>query len=312
MKHSDIAIVIFTYGRLDHTKITLDSISKNYNFKEYPVVIYSDGPKIGHEDKVLSVRDFLKDFRKNNTNVKVIERAKNIGLEKSIISGITETLERYPAVIVIEDDIRTSPAFLNFMSTMLDKYKDDKRIGSISGYSHAKGVMNIPESYKHDVFFVPRTSSWGWATWKDRWEDVDWNICDIESFIKDKEAQKDFNTGGKDLSGMLIKQVRKGIDTWDIQWSYHNFKKKRLTIYPVVSYVENIGHDGTGIHCGISSSFVNTDLNPKMEILTPEEVTIDKDLVDQYKRVFEMTPIKFVRLALNKVLFEFRKFLGIS
>lgn len=312
MKHSDIAIVIFTYGRLDHTKITLDSISKNYNFKEYPVVIYSDGPKIGHEDKVLSVRDFLKDFRKNNTNVKVIERAKNIGLEKSIISGITETLERYPAVIVIEDDIRTSPAFLNFMSTMLDKYKDDKRIGSISGYSHAKGVMNIPESYKYDVFFVPRTSSWGWATWKDKWEDVDWDIKEIEEFESDRGAQRNFNKGGKDLSGMLIKQVKKGIDTWDIQWSYHNFKKKRFTVYPTISYVENIGHDGTGIHCGISSSFVNTELNLNKDILIPEEVIVNEYLVQQYKRVFEMTPTKFVRLAFNKVIFEFKKFLKIS
>jgi hypothetical protein len=307
-----IAIIVFTYARLDHTKTTLESLASNKRFNEHPIIVYSDGPKTGHEEKVLSVRTFLKDFRENNTNVKVIERTKNIGLEKSIISGITETLEKYPAVIVIEDDIRTSPAFLNFMDTMLSKYKDEKRIGSISGYTHSRDIMKVPESYKYDIFFVPRTSSWGWATWKDRWEDVDWDVCDIETFIKDKETQKDFNKGGKDLSGMLIKQVRRGIDTWDIQWSYHNFKKNRLTIYPTISYVENIGHDGTGIHCGISSSFINAELNMKTNLSLPKDVALDKHLVNQYKRVFEMTIPKFFGLAFNKIVFELKKFLQFS
>ncbi len=312
MELKDIAIIVFTYARLDHTKITMDSLASNEGFTKHPVYIYSDGPKTGHEEKVNSVRKFLREFKEKHNNVKIIEQTENIGLEKSIITGITEVLDKYPATIVIEDDIRTSPAFLNFMSTMLNKYKNEKKIGSISGYTHSQNILNVPESYKYDIFFVPRTSSWGWATWRDRWVDVDWDIKDIEKFRRDKVAQRNFNRGGKDLSGMLIKQVKKGIDTWDIQWSYHNFKKKRLTIYPVVSYVENIGHDGTGIHCGISSSFVNTELNLNKNILIPEKVIANEYLVHQYKRVFEMTTTKFVRLAFNKVIFEFKKFLKIS
>jgi len=308
----DVAIIVFTYGRLDHTKITLESLASNRGFKNHPVIVYSDGPKAGHEEKVLSVRNFLKDFRKNHKNIEIKQRTNNLGLEKSIISGITEALKKYSAVIVIEDDIRTSPAFLNFMTTMLSKYKDDKRIGSISGYTHSREIMQIPDSYEYDIFFVPRTSSWGWATWRDRWEDVDWNVSNIEKFRKDKNEQYNFNKGGKDLSGMLIKQVEKGIDTWDIQWSYHNFKKNRLTIYPTISYVENIGHDGTGIHCGISSSFVNSKLNMKTNLSLPKDVFLDGYLVNKYKRVFEMTPTKFVRLAFNKAIFEFKKFLKIS
>lgn len=312
MEPQNIAIVVFTYCRLDHTKVTLDSLSKNGGFREHPVIIYSDGPKIGHEERVKSVRNFLREFEAKHNNVKIIERKKNIGLEKSIISGITETLKNYPAVIVIEDDIRTSPSFLHFMSTMLSKYKDRNEIGSISGYTHNKNLMQVPESYKYDIFFMPRTSSWGWATWRDRWEDIDWGIKDIELFKKDKAIQKDFNKGGKDLSGMLIKQVEKGIDTWDIQWAYHNFKKNRLTIYPIVSYVENIGHDGTGIHCGISSSFENDDLNVKWNLVLPNKIEIDDYIAGQYKKVFEMTIPKFIKLALNKILYETKKILKIN
>lgn len=311
MKSSEIAIVIFTYGRLDHTKITLQSLSANDGFENYPVTIFSDGPKVGHEEKVKSVRKYLSEFRKENPNVTIVERKKNLGLERSIITGISEALSKYPAVIVIEDDIRTSPAFLKYMTKMLSLYKDDSRIGSISGYNHAKGVMDIPSSYKYDIFFVPRTSSWGWATWRDRWEDVDWEITDIDTFTKDKNAQKEFNKGGKDLSGMLIKQVRKGIDTWDIQWGYHNFKKNRLTIYPIVSFVENIGHDGTGVHCGISSTFENECLNVGEINSIPENVVIDNNMVNGYKKVFEMTPTKFIQLAFNKILKETKQFLKI-
>ena len=302
MEISDILIVVFTYGRLDHTKITLEALSQNKNFENFDVIIFSDGPKINHIKEVNSVREYLKKFKSKYSNVKVIEREKNIGLEKSIISGITEGFKSYSAIIAIEDDIRTSPEFLQYMKELLGKYKENKNIGCITGFNQPNNRMKIPKGYNYDIYFAPRTCSWGWATWKDRWEDVDWKVTDIEEFIKNKKAQREFNKGGNDLSRMLINQVKKGIDTWDIQWCYHNFKHNRLTIYPIKSYVENIGMDGTGIHCGKTSGFKNDILNMKEVTNIPLKVEIDKKILKNFKSASFLTLKMFVELAYYRVL----------
>lgn len=302
MKESDIAIVVFTYNRLDHTKVTLDTLSKNKGFKNYSVIIYSDGPKSGHEDSVRRVRNFLKEFKLKNSNVEIIERGSNMGLEQSIIVGITETLKSYSAAISIEDDIRTTPMFLEYMMNLLNKYQNEKRIGCISGYTPPTNLMKIPKSYKYDIYFAPRISSWGWATWRDRWENVDWKVSDIDKFINDKDKQRKFNVGGNDLSRMLVNQVKKGIDTWDIQWCYHNFKKNRFTIYPTVSYVENIGNDGTGVHCGKTSGFKNDNLNYDNKINYPPKVVIDKDILNSFRKVSNLTPKMYLELVIDRIL----------
>lgn len=301
MKISDIAIVVFTYGRLEHTKITLDALSSNENFEQYPVFIYSDGPKAGHEEKVKSVRIFLKEFKEKHSNIKVIERKNNIGLEKSIVSGITEILRRYPAVIVIEDDIRTSKVFLKYMSRMLNLYADNKKIGSVTGFCYSQDRMKIPKDYQYDIYFAPRTCSWGWATWRDRWDDIDWDVKDINEFIKDKGRQREFNKGGNDLSKMLIAQAKKGIDTWDIQWCYHNFKYNRFTIYPTVSYVENIGMDGTGVHCGRTSGFRNDSLNERLPKRIPKGFNMDAQILKNFKKSTNFTLKMFIELSIYRL-----------
>lgn len=301
MKKSNIGIVVFTYSRLDHAKITLEELAKNDGFSDYTVTIFSDGPKEQHKDQVQKVRDYLKEFKSKYKNVSVIERKENLGLEKSIIEGVSSMLNQYEGVIVIEDDIRTSPKFLEYMNRMLSSYKDKKDIGSISGFNHQKNLMKIPVSYKYDIYFAPRTCSWGWATWKDRWENIDWKVKDIETLINNKKLQKEFNQGGNDLSKMLINQVKKGIDTWDIQWCYHNFKEKRFTIYPVLSYVENIGMDGTGIHCGKVSAFKNDNLNQNDVKNIPSEIYLDSEVLKNFKKAQGLTLKMYYELIIDRI-----------
>lgn len=300
MKNSLSAIVMFAYARLEHTIATLEALSMNDGFKDHSVIIFSDGPKAGHEEKVEKLREYLREFKSRYSNVQLLERDKNMGLEKSIITGVTETLKKYPSVIVVEDDIKTSPKFLTYMESMLRKYEKDMKVGGISGYNAPVERMAVPKSYEYDIFFAPRTCSWGWATWRNRWDNVDWKVKDIESFIKDRKLQKEFNKGGDDLSRMLINQATKGIDTWDIQWCYHNFKKNRLTIYPTISYVENIGMDGTGAHCGKTSGFKNNSLNTKTDIKTPNKVEIDESVLRSFKRAQSLTLKMYAELIYDR------------
>ena len=233
-------IILFTYNRLNHTKLTIENIAKCNLFHESDFYIFSDYAKNEKEKaNVLQVREYLKSL--NFKNLKIIERETNFGLAKNIIDGVSKIFEKYENVIVLEDDLLVSKHFIDYMNTCL-KFYQNKNIHSISAYCPPIEIKN----YKYDVFYSYRTCSWGWATWKHIWENIDWEIKDFELFIKNKNEIKQFNTGGNDLTPMLYKQIKGKINSWSIRFSYNCYKNNMYCIYPVKSFVKNIGSDGSG------------------------------------------------------------------
>ena len=130
-------ICLFTYSRLEETKRTIEALKKNFLAPKSELFIFSDGPK-NHEtkDKVKAVRDFIKTidgFKK----ITIFESKTNEGLAKSIINGVTKVVNEYGKVIVLEDDLLTTPNFLDFMNQALLFFELNLSIYSINGYSLA-------------------------------------------------------------------------------------------------------------------------------------------------------------------------------
>lgn len=251
-----VPILLFTYNRVDHLNSTIDSLLKNDLASESDIIIFSDGPKNDvDKNKVAGVRERLAKVSGFNS-IKIIEREINFGLADSIITGVEETFKEYEKVIVLEDDLHLSENFLLFMNEALNFYSDHKNIFSVSGYSHP---LEIPSTYNDKIFILPRASSWGWATWKDRWEKSDWAVKDFPEFKKDKNLQKAFNRGGEDLTPMLKAQMFGYIDSWAIRWSYAHFKNAAYSIYPVKSKVNHIGDDFSGTHAHKNIFFSELD-----------------------------------------------------
>jgi hypothetical protein len=143
----------------------------------------------------------------------------------------------------MEDDIVSSDNFLVFLNNALDFYNNNEKIFSISGYNFP---IEIPKTYKEDVFIFYRSSSWGWATWKNRWDKAVWAGDIYKNFLSDKNLQKNFNKAGTDLSPMLCKQINGKIDSWAIRWAFTHFIHQGYCVFPTKSLVNNIGTDGTG------------------------------------------------------------------
>lgn len=241
-------IILFVYNRPEHTKKTLQALSSNLLAKESSLFIYSDGPKDENEiQKVQKVREIIKGCD-GFLKVNIIERNKNLGLANNIRDGVTEIVNKYNSVIVLEDDLLTSTDFLTFMNSALNYYRSFENIYSISGYNFP---MLKPARYNYDVFCSHRFISWGWGTWVNSWNKIDWRLSSFDQFINDKKIQKKFNNGGDDLSNMLFSQVNGRIDSWAIIWLYTHFMNNAYTICPIQSKVFNIGFDGTGKHCRI-------------------------------------------------------------
>ena len=93
----------------------------------------------------------------------------NLGLDPSVIAGVSDTLDKFGRAIVVEDDLELNSAFLTYMNHALDHYAYDERVFQISGY-----MFDVPElSATHSALFLPFTVSWGWATWKRAWDQFD-------------------------------------------------------------------------------------------------------------------------------------------
>lgn len=240
-------IVLFVYNRPLHTSKTLEALKLNELAKESDLYIYSDGPKLPiDEQSVQRVRDYihsLKGFR----NIHVIERLTNLGLANSIISGVSEIIERYNRIIVLEDDIVPSLGFLNYMNESLNLYIDEPKVGCIHAWNYN---LNIQE-YNESTFFLKGADCWGWATWKRAWDEFNPDGKKLLEIIESKKLEYDFNrrnTHG--FVNMLKDQIQSKNDSWAIRWHASLFIKDMYCLHPTIPKVINIGLDNSGVHCG--------------------------------------------------------------
>ena len=248
-------VVIFGYNRADHLIHTINTLGMNKGALETPVYLFLDGYK-NEKDKeaVKRVHEFGKTFRQDKRfkSIEVCIAEKNQGLAKSVIHGVSKIIEQYGKVIVLEDDIVTSRDFLCFMNDALQYYEYEKKIWSISGYTFDLPTLSI---IQEDVYLGYRASSWGWATWADRWNTVDWGVKDYNEFRYNILQRMCFNRGGTNMSDMLDRQMAGEINSWAIRWCYAQYKQDKLTVFPRKSKVLNIGQDGSGTHCNVENQY---------------------------------------------------------
>ena len=250
-------IIAFAYDRPDHIRQTLCALSDNLYAQDSILYIYCDGPKPGaSEEKIKAIEEVRRVVRSRNwcKETFVIEAPANKGLANSIISGVTEVIEKYGKAIILEDDLLTSKWFLKYMNEALDYYEPRKSVFSIGANRPPLSKMEIPADYNYDVFVCLRSYSTGWATWKDRWEQVDWSMDYMDAFLSNPEQVKAFNRAGEDMTRLLTMQRDGEIDSWAMRFGFAHFYQHAVAILPCNSYVDNIGFDGTGTHSGTSTN----------------------------------------------------------
>jgi len=254
-------ICLFTYNRLEETIQTVTALKANSLAKESDLIIFSDGPK--KDSDVVQVKE-LRDYLKTINGFKLIkinESTTNKGLAHSIIKGVTKVIDKYGKIIVLEDDLITTPNFLSFMNQALNFYDNNKRIYAVNGYSPLiEGVIEKGDK----IYFHVRSSSWGWATWDDRWDDNVFDKSRIREVINENDSvlKKFDNEAGKDASRMLLGALTGRNNSWYIRWVFHNFIHDKISVYPILSKVLNVGFNSEATHCtGISAYKAEMDLS---------------------------------------------------
>lgn len=263
-------IVLFVYNRPEHTKKTIEALSRNEGASESEIFIYSDGPKVPNDPKVTELRNYLTTVTGfKNVTVKLSET--NKGLANSVINGVTEIVNRYGRVIVLEDDLITLPFFLKYMNEALERYESEKKVFAVTGYSYfPQGSSKLPETY-----FLQNMCSWTWATWKDRWEQFDPDVKGWEKLLTDKKLARKFDHNGFDLTRMLKAQmVDKTINSWAVRWCYSAFINGGLSLFPNKSLVTNVGFDGSGTNCP-----KDTDKETEKLLLADKPITFFPEII---------------------------------
>ena len=247
-------IVLFAFNRLEPLKACVASLCQNKEAAMSDIIVFVDGPRDDKKDesvKVDAVRRFVSDI----TGFKRVEThfsKENKGLANSIIGGVTEVINRYGKVIVLEDDLYLAPSFLSFMNLMLDTYRNDSRIMQVTGYS---SKIRYQRESDADYYLSGRAHSWSWGTWRDRWESVDWNVTDYGDLSSNKALQRSFNKYGSDLYGMLKGWHDGKNNSWYIRFNYSMHKQRKYCIAPVKSLVRNDGFGPGATHTAVYNRY---------------------------------------------------------
>ena len=239
---STAPIALFAYNRPDHVRRTVEALQRNAGAVTSDLHVFSDAPRNpAAAEGVALVRDYIRRIDGFGT-VEIVERERNLGLARSIVDGVTRLCHARGKVIVVEDDLITSPSFLGFMNDALAFYEGDSRVISIHGYCYP--IADLPET-----FFLRGADCWGWATWKRGWDLFEPDGRKLLIELRRRSLTDDFDFDGSyPYTRMLEDQTHGKNESWAIRWYASAFLLNKLTLYPGSSLVQNIGADGSGIH----------------------------------------------------------------
>lgn len=298
-------VALFVFNRYEDLPETLSCLKVNNIDKLY---VFADGPR-NESDKegTTKVRKLIDDIDWVKTE-KVYQK-KNKGLSESIQSGLDYVFESHDSVVVVEDDVCVAPNFFEYMCQTLDFYKDTKEVAGVTGLRYPFDRTNL-DSYNYDVFVAPRFSSWGWATWKDRWQRVEINLLRVESFLK--KSSLDFSVGGDDLPVMInaIKEKRLS-GCWDVYFYISMIRYKQVFVWPKYNMVRNTGI-GTGTHA--SDEIIDWQLEwenrPNKPYNLPKSTQKNAIIVKDFLSFFithnkkDIQLKKYIKSAINKIGFD--------
>lgn len=245
-------IIVTVYDRLQHFQQCIGALQRNGLAKESELYVVSDAPgKPEHAPKVEQVRAYAQSitgFKK----LHLVLREANFGAFRSSLAITLQVVNQHGRFIFLEDDVIASPNFLDYLNDGLNFYKTDKRIFSVAAYTFP---VQFPKDFKADVFFLPLNCPWGFATWKDRWEKVDFSAKDRYAVaVRDRKLYKQLISTGSYLMQVLQSDSDGRIQAPDVRVVFHQFIHDQCTVYPRVSKVMNIGLDGSGLHSGMDKN----------------------------------------------------------
>lgn len=231
-------LVVFAYNRPDLLARTMAAVRS----PAIPVVYaFCDAPKteadasgVGEVRRLLRTVDW--------TEVRLIERATNFGLGRSILDGVTTVLREHDSVVILEDDIEFAPGTYDWLAAALEHYADEPRVMSISAWTHPRVT---PDGLEGKPFFSGRASCWGWATWARAWKGMPEHTA-LEFLTIAERAGVRGDRYGADVPALAVVEAERNI--WAVRQIAHHMAQHGLALHPGEPYARHIGWDARATH----------------------------------------------------------------
>jgi hypothetical protein len=248
-----VAFIIF--NRPDTTAKVFNEIAKA---RPPILLVVADGPRdnrVGEAERVAATRAIIE---KVDWPCEVLCNFSdiNLGCKARVASGLDWVFAQVPEAIILEDDCLPDPSFFRFCQELLEYYRQDKRVGMISGDNFQFERWRTLDSYYFSKYF----HIWGWATWRDRWQETydvsmtGWPVMREEGRLKELLGSR---KEAKFWTAIFNKVYSGKIDTWDYQWAYANWVNNRVGILPTVNLISNIGFGSDATHTVRASDLAN-------------------------------------------------------
>lgn len=282
-------IIVFCYNRPEHLRKTMNWLRANKHAEESPLYVFCDGPKVNASEeqlqKIAAARAVVDEMAVVPAfkEVHIVKRNENLGLGTSIITGVTEVINKHGKAIILEDDLETSPLFLDYMNKCLEHYEERKSVFSISGLSRPHPERFYPADYPYDVYVSLTHHPTGWATWADRWAQVDWDAKAYDVMKDQPEMIAAFRRIEYPEWDDLIRVKEAGKNIWSVRFGLAHFVNHAVSICPIVSYINHIGWDEEGTNATCGQHVWNFDrLADKEEIRFCDILYADKRIINAW------------------------------
>ena len=295
----DTAVCIFAYIRDDSLFKLLEDIKKNTDYKKYNYYFFVDHSKSKKDySKHLSVLKIINKF-KFGLKVKLIVRKKNIGLSKNILKGINLIKKNYKKFIVLEDDLRISKHYFQFMQQNLNQYQYNQNILTISGYIFPKKIFKINLG-KNNMFLSKRPNTWGWGSWSSKWNKINFKNKVYEKILKNKYQLKYISEYGNDLKFILRDTLNNKIDSWAIKWTIHHILEKKLCIFPSRTLVNEEGFYYKPTNNRLKTNKFNHSKISNFQLKNYSKLILEnKEIMQSFKKIYDFPVYK---LMIKKIL----------
>ena len=275
-------ILFIIFNRPDVTIRVFNEIKK---IKPSKLYVVADGPreskaeekeKCNETREIIDLVDWDCEVFKNYSDI-------NLGCKKRVSSGIDWFFEQEEQGIILEDDCLPTQSFFKFCEEMLEKYKNEDKVGMISGDNFQFGKVKNQYSY----YFSRYSHIWGWATWRRAWKKYDVSIRIWQELKKEKILKNIFNNVRDEYywSKIFDDVYKNKIDTWDYQWSFTCFINNYLSVMPEKNLISNIGFSkDSGTHTKRFSKFSNMETEElQFPLKSPPEIvrSVESDNITQ-------------------------------
>ena len=263
-------VLLLVYNRPEQTLRVLQRLKE---CGVTTIFVSGDGPK-SKDDRIKTdgVKSCVNRFSSIISNVQFLEKSE--GCKKAVITGINWFFDNVEEGIILEDDCMPSEHFFAFTNDLLNRYRNERKVWMISG-NNPLGKWEAEGNH----FFSRIGHIWGWATWRDRWDDFRPELPYIQSFIDDNGFKKAFGPTQLAESRMqlTLKAKRGEIDTWDYQWMAQILTKNGLAVVPSGNLVENIGFDNDGTNLTEKPNWIQNEATLKPLQISERSIVIDRE-----------------------------------